>query len=187
VSGRFLRQILGLVVMAAALVCRGDADEGVLWWCVGETATIGEKSLSDAGVESARIRVSGGGLGDDVFLNMYVDGGNGYEIYDGAIYADVPVSSPYYAALGEYGSTDYSFSIELGAWSGDDTFNVLGVSETWSYADLSSYLSSSSSVFAPGSIPVSVLTPQSFAVPEPSSGLLVLLGGMLLALRRRRS
>lgn len=171
--------------LACACAAHAETGDGVLWWCVNSDAKVGGKTLEAAGVESARIHVTGDGIGEDVFLNLYVDSGSGYQVYDGAYYADVPVSEPYYAALGSYGSPEYSFSIELGAWV-DDTFNVLGFSETWSYADIGNYVSNYETMFAPGGMPTAVLAPVSYAAPEPTSGLLVLVGAALMALRRRR-
>ena len=83
--------------------------------------------------------------------------------------------------LGGYGSSEYSFYVELYNAAGDSVYKGQSVS----YTDLldSGYISTSG-----------VLTPTMLAtggfngasVPEPTSGMLLLIGGALLALRRRR-
>ena len=121
-----------------------------------------------------------------MFLRLYAADETGAFTLSDAIYADVPnmPAAPFYAALGEYGSAEYTFSIELGAWTDDGLFDGLAVS-SWSYTALAPYISTADSAFVPGSVSAQVLAPMSYTVPEPGSGLLLLLGGALLALRRR--
>ena len=179
--------------LLSASAVRGDAADDVLWWCVTDVARIyefrddGVSTLAEKGVDTARIRVTGGDIADDVFLNLYAADEQGALKPSDAVYADVPgnAGAPYFAALGAYGSSEYAFSIELGAWSDADGFTGLAVG-TWSYADLTPYISTEASSFAPGGVGALVFVPESFTVPEPSGGLLLLVGGALLALRRRR-
>ena len=188
----FRALLLGAGLFAAAAV-RGDAADDVLWWCVTDVARIhefrddGVSTLAEKGVDTARIRVTGGDIADDVFLHLYVADEKGALNLSDAVYAGVPgnAGAPYFAALGAYGSSEYAFSIELGAWSDVDGFTGLAVG-TWSYADLAPYITTTSSSFTPGGVGALVFVPESFTVPEPSGGLLLLVGGALLALRRRR-
>lgn len=76
------------------------------------------------------------------------------------------------------------FLIELAAWDGDE-WSAAGTTPTFTYAQLASYLTS---VKDGSQIPTQgVLAPSFAAVPEPTSGLLMLLGLAGLALRRKRA
>ena len=83
--------------------------------------------------------------------------------------------------------TGYSFYIELmnqdksGNWYTAGAVNNNGVNYSWS--DIQAHVYSSSSMS------MTLATPLAFGtahIPEPTSGLLMLFGGALLALRRRR-
>lgn len=84
--------------------------------------------------------------------------------------------------LKEYGSSEYSFFVELFNASGSFVYKQSAVS----YNDLvsSGYVSSN-----PLSVPSGALSGgwNGAAVPEPTSGVLLLIGGAMLALRRRRA
>ncbi len=83
-------------------------------------------------------------------------------------------------------SSGWSFYIELmnndnGSWTTVGTINK--GSSNWDYDDIKS------SIYSSSSLSMSMVTPLSSGtahVPEPTSGLLMLVGGALLALRRRR-
>ena len=86
--------------------------------------------------------------------------------------------------LSGYSTGGYSFLWELANMSGGSG-DVVGKSSTYSFSDLSSMLTS---VKGGSNIPTqSVLSPSFYAVPEPTSGLLMLLGIAGLALRRKRA
>jgi len=88
----------------------------------------------------------------------------------------------FYSALGS-DTTGRTYFIELLADSG----SVLAYSEGLSYASASSYLSSLTQ-FDPGAS--SLWTASTFTtapIPEPTSGMMLLLGVAALALRRRRA
>ena len=79
----------------------------------------------------------------------------------------------------------YSFFVELKSLNGD-TWEVVGQSATASYGDLvtnGSILPDSLSI---GTTAMNVWVAPSVAIPEPSGALLMLVGGALLGLRRRR-
>lgn len=86
--------------------------------------------------------------------------------------------------LGQYGSDAYLFYVEMVNYATDPETVTTGYK--WGYGDLVS-----SGYIAADSLDVATVTAnasqQSFAnAPEPSSGLLLLIGGAMLALRRRR-
>ena len=78
----------------------------------------------------------------------------------------------------------YSFAVELGRWGGDDgnEWLLAAVSSWEDFESIKEHVAEE--VYYAG---VSRWMPSGFvAVPEPTSGLLMLLGGALLALRRKR-
>ena len=82
------------------------------------------------------------------------------------------------AYFGSFDSSVQSFLVEL--WSGDD--ELVG----WQTYSASALAESIWQGDTPGGSGAKVLTVTE-VVPEPSSGLMLLLGGVLLALRRRRA
>lgn len=80
----------------------------------------------------------------------------------------------------------YRLAIELGDWQGSDmnTWVVAATSGLWDYDGVFHQNYVTSQVDIPTTTPWS---PGAFSAPEPTSGLLMLLGGALLALRRRKN
>lgn len=190
------------------------AENDVLYWMVddtavvtrtdGTTATISDYLASpDVAVSgsynAARVRVTGGGIqeGQDVFLDLYdVDSGvvnTGYGSY-GVLFSDdvggywgagVPTGNQ--SPSGDYsaGTPEYSFIVELGNINSDDySWTTVAKSAAATYSSLGDYIHKTFNL-DPGQ--TAVWTPTQFqAVPEPSGGLLVLVGVAFLALRRRR-
>ena len=195
------------ILLVLACAARGDQDNVLLWWFndpeiaeVGGGAPIHAGNLEGRGgdaqgkkVNALRISVTDN-EGHKVYLNLAsqsmadtaavtwqswmalpdVDG----DFWAGPGYADL-------AGL-KLSNTGLMFAIELGNLQTDDGFNwiVLAGSAGSSLQDLidgGHIISSDLSV--QGS---SDWKAASYSVPEPSSGLLVLIGGALLALRRRR-
>ena len=118
---------------------------------------------------------------DAVALPADVEGGFGYEPKEGSRFATLDVLTE----LGSKNWSSYSFYIELLQWDDVNDREVrVGVSATSSYDDLVSH----NHILGSGmTIPSNLVVwaPQTSTVPEPASGLLLLLGGALLALKRR--
>ena len=165
--------------------CAAIGDEEVLWWQVGNpldadslsdvqitTFHEGVKTAAELGVTDARVRVEG----TDVYLPMR-------DVGDVA----VPVPTDWYASVvSPYDSEAYSFVIELGNWDMDSgTWTAIATSEAGSYADLKGkgHIDSWES-FDPQN--PNTWQPVSYVIPEPSGGMLMLVGFALLALRRRQ-
>ena len=196
-----------LGILACALFTTAQAKASVLWWETNEPEDIevalkdedgnltGETSTADAlGVTDVRIRVSGGDAGNDTHLQMvYFDPSTG-ELTVGTSPETTVVAVPtydVYAYLGPdgagYDNAAYSFTIELGNWA-NGTWTVLAESETATYAALAGHISGGGGgIGAPSALP---WMPDQWhqyivPVPEPGTALLIVLGCMVLALRRR--
>ena len=190
------------------------AENDVLYWMVDETATVTRTdgtvttiseylASPDVAVSgsynAARVRVTGGGIqeGQDVFLDLYdvdsgvVNTGNGSygvlfsEDVGGYWGAGVPTGNQSPSGGYSAGTPEYSFIVELGNINSDDySWTTVAKSAAATYSSLGDYIHKTFDL-NPGQ--TAVWTPGSFqAVPEPSGGLLVLMGAAFLALRRRR-
>ena len=188
----------GAVLTALPVV----AGEEVLWWMVGDpSADYGDLSgitvtpihgdttpvpatgfeIDGMTLDQARIRVAG----TDNYLTL-VSAENSTVVNIGTA-GDVP--DEFFAAVVPYNSAEYSFLIELGNYDYDTgTWTALAVSETVSYDTLKN-VRHNIAEWSVNEHPTPIggaWAPSSYTVPEPSGGLLFIIGGGLLALRRRR-
>ena len=200
--------VFAAAILAAGVLPAGEND--VLYWMIDDTATVtpwggGEAvSVSDffsshelAGEGSAfaaRIRVTGGDITEDTFLDLYlpgygldVGGGEyGVEFSEVGGYwgAGVPTGNQSPSGGFSAGSPEYSFIVELGNIDSSDNWTTVATSAAATYSSLADYIHQT---FDMNPSSMAVWTPTSFeAVPEPSSGLLVTIGFAILALRRKR-
>ncbi len=206
-----------LALVAAALLTVGvssAAENDVLYWMVdGSTALEtedGTMTTVRAFLESAdsstgssfaaRVRVTGGDITGDTFLQLYdmdehasYDGEFGVDFGNtGAGYWGAGVPDGNISPSGDYsaGTPEYSFIVEIGnvVWNatGDDgTWTTVATSSASTYSSLASFIIPLGDIKPSGMV---AWTPGSFqAVPEPSGGLLTLMGVALLALRRKRT
>ena len=198
-------RLLRLAALSAIVltVRVASAEEGVLYWMVGEGATVtgGDpnsqsiKAYLDTYVaategswSAARVRVIGGD--SDTFLDLYSsptvstpgEDGIDFDEFGGVWGAGTPDGIQ--SAISK-GSPEYSFILELGNVT-DSSWTTVAQSSSMTYTQLvdAGYIRPSFNMNPPAS---AIWTPGSFqAVPEPSGGLLTLMGVALLALRRRR-
>lgn len=209
-----MRVDLFKIAAYAALVLTADvssAGDDVLYWMVdsnasvkspysGESVSIGDffndLASGEGSAFAARVRVTGGDIqdGQDVFLDLYIpgygldEGGGEYGVefseVGGYWGAGVPTGNQ--SPSGDYsaGTPEYSFIVELGNIDSSDNWTTVATSASATYSSLGAYIHQTFDI-NPGQI--AVWAPTMFtAVPEPSSGLLTLLGFAFLALRRKR-
>lgn len=185
---RIFSYIFTLLVAMCCLSAK--ADEQLLWWLVTADDTVedwygSESTVAAIGATDARLRVMDSG-GNATYLDFYVwddDGeGNITQVkLDGINGTFIPVEA--WADVSGYTSAEYSFAVELGNFVNGEWVTTLVNSEPVPYNNMQSHIGSWSDI---QSDLTSYWIPSSYSVPEPSSGLLMLIGGVLLALRRRK-
>ena len=202
-----------LVIAAAAFLSWARADDYLLYWQVLDSATIGKVSINDYVSMYAQEHNSfDHGYGDSGRIAgaraVFFDGTDAQPstmyIYEPDPWrntwsTDVPIDNSSRQVVGmDAGAYSHfvaddasslSFAIELGNWE-NGQWVTLATSGTMSYSNLS--VTDADGVHILQMIDSVDLnnfqpwTPNAYVVPEPSSGLLALIGAGLLALRRRR-
>lgn len=155
-----MKTIQKLVVLAAVLAMAGLAKADALYWQV------------DTGAADASY------AGEYSYAALYASDGSLLDGYYEAVGGKV---APTLSDLGAYGSTGHSFYVELYNASLDSVYKGSAVSYDQLVA--SGYISTTG-VAMPNYTATTGFNGAS--VPEPTGGMLLLVGGALLALRRRR-
>lgn len=189
-----------VLVLASPLGAETGTDQ-VMWFSVSDSAKVEDivgnfwliSDYRDAfgnPINAARVRVAGDGTSGDRFLTLFWQDETGnWETAEGATTAlfDATDTSTYPmwqpADVTGYANADQLLELELGyvGNGANAEFATLATAQAY-YRDLTSHISSGG-VSLQDQIP---WTPNTYAVPEPSSGLLLLVGGALLTLRRRQ-
>ena len=180
------------IIFTAALACAalaGAASDTYLYFQIVDSPTI----INLAGTEVPWNEYKWNGLDVNAARVVSMDGdelpisyNSGGTLTDtGVSMVGMNVHMPLYAAMPDDPSS-LSFAIELGNYE-NGTWTTLATSGSLDYNSLQNsgytYMSSA------GDLALATLTawaPTAYPVPEPSSGLLALLGASLLALKRRR-
>lgn len=170
-----MKRILALA--CAALSFGAMADDSYLYWMVGDNLTWKGADAAPKYTQMA-VGVLDAASGKNVtYLNCYAYGGSG----NGGNLVDKG-SGGWYAHLGTYASTSYSFYIELF----NDSMKSVGRSEQ--ILDYNAALAFATT-FGTSQPLAKAWAPTTFttaAVPEPSSAFLLLLGCAGLALKRKK-
>ena len=142
----------------------GPYDEACLYYMIGEG---GEPTL----------------IGQQVFDKQQNPGGSAPEL-------DVMPHTYETFDIAGLSGTGAKFYMELGRWNADaGVMDTVGQTEFFGYSDISKYLTTWKGTGGSEIPTQGAWNPSSSfsAVPEPTGGLLVLLGAAALALRRRRA
>lgn len=185
--GKVLRSLfLSLFVLASGSVIADEA--GVLLWMVDTPEIVDRGSVdgyvSPEGLTATAARVVATDAdGVSVYLNLCYDAGDGSfvetEISMATLTSDYR-AGPLWASLSSLSDAEsYNYAIELGTLVGGE-WNILAVSDSRTFSQLENFVQ-----YDAMSVPIDIWTPQAYSVPEPTSGLLILIGVALLALRRK--
>ena len=203
-----MKVYLFLVLLFASLM--SHAVEEVLYWMVEDGARVHYTDgtmqlmpmLVPASTDSslaARVRVTGGNIVEDTFLDLYYsDGENTYrwpgdmglDFGDpGSGYWGCGIPTGNQSPITDFSSPEFYFMIEIGNYSyneASDTENwtTVASSASYSYTSLLNYTYQTFDINPPTA---GIWHPYDFyAVPEPKSWLLMLFGMGILLLRRKK-
>ena len=169
-----LAALLCAAATAATTVRAADTD-AYLYWMVNVSEN------KDYAFSYATIKVAG----SDSYLSMYTEGStvaSGTRLYGAADSGNLTTDAGFTGVGGYSGST---FLVELWAsGTGADGSDTVVAWGSLAYSALQSYIYSDMAT-AGGTAPYTVTASQ--VVPEPTSGLLALLGLAALALRRKQT
>ena len=166
--------VSALAALSFGALSAADTDQ-YLWWMIDDKVKITNFDGTEGSLDglTAKIAVDGG----TTYLNLYDNSYDGVSFGKAVAATDVK-DFDIFAGIGDYGYAN-SFIVEL--WN-ETTNTKEFTSEQMSYSALSAYIGSMKGMDTPSS----VYSVKSFtAVPEPTSGLLLLLGVAGLALRRK--
>ena len=163
-----------LIVMFAAVVFATVASADVLYWMVTEDAY--NNSGADVNVYAVY-------TGEPPAGPHLVGTATASQVADALDYVDPADAQPFQADVGSYVGAGWSYYIEL-ATSGTTGTELSRV--TWEQATTAGYLSRGGMAVPTGINGATAFGGVAANVPEPTSGLLFVIGGMLLGLKRKR-
>ena len=161
--------IIALGVFAAALAVNAD----VLYWMVADDQ-VNDSIENDSSGYFAYLRVNNSN--DNMSYIATPDRRNADAVIEAAAWGD-----QFAADISGYANNSYYFYVELANGLRTDPVNYANIDASYLYSG--GYSTPTASLPTGGFGQVSGTT---YNVPEPTSGLLFLVGGMLLGLKRRR-
>jgi len=171
-----------LLVLSVLWVATAAAEDSWLYWMLGDASksgyTAAESGSADNTYTAVKVRGYTNNDADFSYLNLYYDSSSplgGDAIPATTISEMNGFGAGLYAKLAN-NTTYSSFVIELV----NDSGFVAG-SERLTAASAEAYIETANSMHSP-----SAWAPTSYAIPEPNSAMLLLLGCAALGLRRRR-
>ena len=198
------KRLTAAILLVLACAARGDQDDVLLWWFdnpeiaeVGGGAPIHAGNLVGRGgdaqgktVNALRISVTDND-GHKVYLNLASQSMADTAVVTWQSWMALPDAGgdfwagPGYADLAglKLSNTGLMFAVELGNYDGFNWVVLAGSAGSTLQELIDGGHIISSELSCQGTYD---WTASGYSVPEPSSGLLVLIGGALLALRRRR-
>ena len=199
-----------IVILSVVLMSNVYGVEEVLYWMVDEDAKVhywdGNTQYmpmlvpesADSSL-AARVRVGGGNLTEDTFLDLYyTDGVDTYrwpgdmgldfgDIGNGYWGCGVPTGNQ--SPITDFNSPEFYFMVEIGNYSYDESTDVeswttIASSASMSYNSLKDYTYYTFDINPPTS---GIWNPKDFyaPIPEPNTGMLILIGLAALSLRRK--
>jgi hypothetical protein len=193
--------IMGLAVAMAATLSQAS----YLYWQVDTTQltsngnggyTFNGHAVSGFNVIATTDAAYTYGSANNHVLTTWTYGGpaQGYVSTDSNPTSVAAATSGAYAYLSSYTDSSYSYYVEIigydtstSAYSGTGGIGGIGVSEATTYTAANTAGRIATTLKDIGSSPLEAWTGGAYAAPEPTSGLLLLVGGALLALRRRKA
>jgi hypothetical protein len=189
-----LKKVLCFAAVLTAAVTGRAADGGeVLWWMIGSdyaniTGTneqTGERmTAGQLGVTDARLAVEDAS-GNRTYLTLYgLDDDGNVLTLEGP--AGVGLPAEYFSDVSGYSSMGFNFILELGNWSANGGWLKTSMEAKATYSELTEaqHITKWDETAPSYGTP---WTPSNFSVvPEPTGGLMVLVGTALLMLRRKR-
>lgn len=193
----FRMSLVGLCLTLSLAFCPAKAEMALFWQFAdspitakdGTTVKASELSWQDLTVNGIRVKATSGEVSQ--YLNLYGGSGTDLEPLGDFLYMDSDtgwIVDPLMAGLGvDYARNGVSFSIELGNLDFDtEAWTALACSSPEDYENLR-LGEMIVEMTADVAIPALPWTGGDYStVPEPTGGLLTLVGVAALALRRRR-
>ena len=185
--------ILAALAVGAAVSCEAAEGGEVLWWLIdtdyetitGETIQGTTMTAKELGVNGARIRYQNGDEVGGYLPLLGLDDNDELVEFNGINGVELPAE--YFGSLSGISGASYSFVLELGNWENGQWVGTSMESKPAEYAALvqNQHITKWQGLAPSYAKP---WTPTQFqVVPEPNSGILLLVGGAFLMLRRRRN
>ena len=181
------------MIVGTAASCEAAEGGEVLWWLIdtdyekitGETIQGTTMTAKELGVNGARIRYQNGDAVGGYLPLFGLDDNDNLVEFDGINGVELPAE--YFGSLSGISGASYSFVLELGNWANGQWVSTSMESRPEAYDALvqNQHITKWNDLTPSYAKP---WTPTQFqVVPEPNSGIMLLVGGALLMLRRRRS